>query len=355
MSAVRGGPGRVDFGHPVRVLRRGPVAVRIGLRPVAVTVALAAVAVGTGLAALGSGSYEIPLGDVAGALLGRADGRVHMVVVEWRLPRVLLGLLFGAALGASGAIFQSLTRNPLGSPDIIGFATGSYTGALVVILLTGGGYAMVAGGALAGGLATAAVVYLLAWNRGVSGFRLIIVGIAVSAMLAAANAWLILRAELDAAMSAAIWGAGSLARSSWEQVGPVLACLAVLVPLTALLAPRLGVLEMGDDTAAALGLRVERLRLALVVLGVALTALVTAAAGPISFIALAAPQLARRLTGRTGVGVGSAAAMGAALLAASDWAAQRVIAPNQLPVGVVTVCIGGGYLLWLLIREARTS
>lgn len=355
MSGTRTEDSRVDFGHPVRVLRRGPVAVRVGVRSVVVTAVLTSAAVVAGLVALGSGSYEIPLDQVAGALLGRAEGRVHMVVVEWRLPRVLLGLLFGAALGASGAIFQSLTRNPLGSPDIIGFATGAYTGALLVILVVGGGYYAVAGGALAGGLLTATVVYLLAWNQGVSGFRLIIVGIAVSAMLAAANTWLIVRAELDAAMSAAMWGAGTLARSDWEHVGPVLACLAVLVPLTAVLAPRLGVLEMGDDAAAALGLRVERLRLALVVVGVALTALVTAAAGPISFIALAAPQLARRLTGRTGVGVGSAAAMGAALLVVSDRVAQRVVAPNQLPVGVVTVCVGGGYLMWLLIREARRS
>jgi iron complex transport system permease protein len=274
-------------------------------------------------------------------------------VMQSRFPRVALAFLFGAALGVSGAIFQSLTRNPLGSPDIIGFSTGAYTGALVVILTLGGGYYRTGAGALVGGLVAAAVVYVLAYKRGVQGFRLIIVGIAVSAVLASVNTWLVVKADVSEAIAAAVWGAGTLNGLGWPQVVPVLVALAVVTPVAAALSTRLPVLAMGDDAARALGIRVEPTRLMLVILGVALTALVTAAAGPISFVALAAPQLARRLTGASSVAMVPAACMGALLLIVSDVAAQRVFAPTQLPVGVVTVCVGGAYFVWLLAREGR--
>src|SRR5690606_9242466 len=265
---------------------------------------------------------------VLDALVGAADGPVRLVVVEWRLPRALLALVLGATLGTSGAIFQSITRNPLGSPDVIGFSTGAYTGALVVILVVGGGYAGVAAGALVGGVLTAAAVYLLAYRRGVQGFRLVVVGIAVSAMLASVNQWLVVTADLETAMAAAVWGAGSLHGATWAQAAPASVLAVLLVLPLAWLAPRMALLELGDDAAAALG--------------------------PIAFGALAAPQLARRRTGAPGVRLLPAAVMGAVLLAASDLVAQRAFAPTQLPVGVVTVSLGGVYLVWLLVREART-
>lgn len=327
------------------------LALRVDVRTVAVSGLLLLLAGGVGVVALATGEYTVPIPDVLSALAEQASGRISLVVVDWRLPRVLLALLLGAALGASGAIFQSLTRNPLGSPDVIDFNTGAYTGALIVMILLGGGYAAVASGALVGGIATAAAVYLLAYTRGVQGFRLIVVGIAVASMLSSANAWLIVKAELDDAMAAAVWGAGSLNGLGWAQVGPMLACLVVLTPVTLTLGGRLATLELGDDAARALGLRVEPLRLGLIVVGVALTAMVTAAAGPIAFIALAAPQLARRLTGAAGAGVVPAAAMGALLLVLSDWTAQRAFAPTQVPVGAVTVAVGGAYLIWLLVRQ----
>src|SRR5690606_10481901 len=188
----------------------------------------------------------VPLPDVVRALLGQAEGRIHMVVVEWRLPRTALALILGAALGISGAIFQSLTRNPLGSPDIIGFDAGAYTGALIVITLLGGGYVAVAGGALAGGLVTAALVYVLAYRRGVQGFRLIIVGIGVAAMLTALNTWLLLRAQLEVAMSAAMWGAGSLNGMSLERLGYAALILLVLIPLALVMSRAMSQLELGD-------------------------------------------------------------------------------------------------------------
>ncbi|MFB8227994.1 iron-enterobactin ABC transporter permease [Cellulosimicrobium sp. NPDC055967] len=354
-SLPDGGAHRVDFGRPTRVVRGlgGRASLRLDLRTLGVCGVLLLVALAIGVVALTTGDYPLTVPQVLQALVGAADGPVHMVVVEWRLPRALMALVLGAALGASGAIFQSLTRNPLGSPDVIGFNTGAYTGALVVIMLLGGGYVGVAAGALVGGVVTAGVVYLLAYRRGVQGFRLIIVGIAVSAMLASVNQWLIIKADLETAMAAAVWGAGSLNGMTWAQAVPACVLAALLALPLLWLAPRMGLLELGDDAAAALGLRSERVRLALVIVGVALTALVTAAAGPIAFVALAAPQLARRLTGAAGVRILPAAVMGAVLLAASDLVAQRAFAPTQLPVGVVTVSVGGAYLVWLLVREAR--
>ncbi len=344
---------RLDTGRRMLVVRHRSASVRLEFRVLVVGLVLAAVAAVVAALSLSTGDFPVPLPEVLRALVGEASSQVHLVVVGWRLPRVLMALLLGGALGMSGAIFQSLTRNPLGSPDIIGFNTGAYTGALVVIILAGGGYLEVAAGALGGGLITAAIVYLLAYSRGVQGFRLIIVGIAISAMLGSVNTWLILRADLQVAMSAAVWGAGSLNGIGWQQAWPATVCTVVLGAV-ALVGARAGrLLEMGDDTAVALGVRAQRSRLIMTVLGVALTASVTAVAGPIGFIALAAPQLARRLTRTAGVSLGASALMGAALLVVSDWLAQHAIPGVALPVGVVTVSVGGLYFIWLLISEAR--
>lgn len=336
------------------VILRGPgVALRFDLRSVVICSLMAGLTVLISLWALASGDYPLSIPEVLAALFNDPDaGFSRVVVLEWRMPRVLAAVVFGAALGASGAIFQSLTRNPLASPDVIGFSTGAYTGALVVIILIGGGYLHLAAGALTGGVATAAAVYLLAWRRGVQGFRLIIVGIGMSAMLASFNTWLILTADLDVAMSASAWGAGSLNATTWQQFSLGAVLISVIFLLLVGLAPSQRQLEMGDDAARATGVRGERARLSLVVLGVALTATVTAAAGPIAFVALAAPQIARRLVRTPGVSLVPATVTGALGLAAADYTAHHLL-PQSVPVGVVTVVLGGAYLVWLLIREMR--
>ncbi|MFT4039948.1 MAG: iron chelate uptake ABC transporter family permease subunit [Thermomicrobiales bacterium] len=343
---------RVDFGVRTLVVRRRRLAMRFTLRSMVVCAALVLAVVILVMAALVTGSYQISPGQVVSALTGGETGLVHKIVVEWRLPRVTATVVFGAALGVSGAVFQSLTRNPLASPDVIGFSTGSYTGALIIMILLDGSYLQVAGGALLGGIATAMLVYVLAWRRGVQGFRFIIVGIAVSAMLTSLNTWMMLRAELDVALSAAAWGAGSLNGVSWEQVRIGGAVIAALLALAGMLSRPMQQMELGDDVAAAHGVRIGAVRLALIVVGVALTATVTAASGPIAFIALAAPQIARRLARTAGITLAPAACVGALLLGAADFVAQHV-APTPLPVGVITVMIGGGYLGWLLFFEAR--
>lgn len=337
-----------------RVLRIGGASVRWDARSALVTAVVALVVLIVGSIALTLGTTPIPLDRVIGALTGdpAADG-VRRIVVEWRLPRIVLAVLAGAALGLSGAVFQSITRNPLGSPDIIGFNTGAYTGALVAILVLGANYLGVAAGALAGGLATAAVVYVFAWRRGVQGQRLIVVGIAITAVLQAVNVWLILSSKVELAFGAASWTAGSFNEVRWPSVWPVAIALVALVPPLVVLSGRLHVLELGDDAARALGVRAESSRLIFVVLGVCFTAIVTAAVGPVAFVALAAPQIARWLSRAAGVALMPAAAVGALLVLGADVLAQRIVAPGQLPVGLVTLCLGGVYLLGLLALQAR--
>ncbi|MCK2022105.1 iron chelate uptake ABC transporter family permease subunit [Microbacterium sp. kSW2-24] len=303
------------------------------------------------LLALCLGDYPLSLPEVTAALFSD-QGFASRIVVEWRLPRIVAAIVFGAALGASGALFQTLTRNPLGSPDVIGFSTGAYTGAILVITLAGGSVITVSIGALAGGLMTALVVYMLAWRNGVQGFRLIIVGIAVTAILSSLNTYLLLRAQTEVAMTASIWGAGSLSLVGWDDVGVAIGPLAVLLVLTLLVSGPLRQLELGDDAARAHGVRTERTRLLVMVVGVALIAIVTAVSGPIAFIALAAPQIARRLTSGAGIPIGTSAMVAAFLLLAADAIAQHVV-PGSVPVGIVTVVIGGVYLVTLLVHEAR--
>ena len=331
------------------------LSLRLRVRTVAVCAALLTSAFGVAVLALGTGDVVLSPAEVLAALAGRGSPVADLVVLDLRLPRVLLALAVGAALGLSGAIFQALTRNPLGSPDVIGFNTGAFTGVLLVTVTIGNGYYPVAAGALAGGLATALAVHLLAYRRGVQGFRLIIVGIAVSAVLTSVNQWFVVTADLQAAYAASVWEQGSLNGLDWKQVPPVAASLAVLLAALAACGPRLLLLELGDEVATGLGVRVERARIAYLALGVALIAVATAAAGPVAFVALAAPQLAQRLTGSAGIALVPAASMGALLLVSSDWVAQHAFAPTQLPVGVVTVTLGGAYFAWMLTRAARTN
>ena len=326
---------------------------RLDARTAVVSSLLVAAVVVLALVALGVGDYPLSVPEVVRAMVSD-QGFASTVVTQWRMPRVVAAIAFGAALALSGALFQSLTRNPLGSPDIIGFATGSYTGAIVVLTVVGPAVVSTSFGALVGGLVTALLVYGLAWRRGVQGFRLIVVGIAVTAMRSAVNTWLLLRAQVEVAMAASIWGAGSISLVGWAQARLTLIVLVVLLPVVALLAGPLRELEMGDDLARSHGVDVERNRIAILVVGVCLTAVVTAVSGPIAFVALAAPQIARRLTRGAGLPLVGSALVGALLLLTADQAAQHLL-PGDLPVGMVTVVVGGVYLLWLLVHEARVS
>ncbi|MFT4307077.1 MAG: iron chelate uptake ABC transporter family permease subunit [Microbacterium sp.] len=253
---------------------------RVDTALVGVAIAAAVVALGLGLG-LGLGDYPVsPLAAVQ-TLIGQGTHAQWTVVVEWRMPVLIAAMSFGTLLGVSGDVFQSLTRNPLGSPDVIGFDAGSYTAVVTVVLLVGAtGYWAIAAAAITGGLLTAVVVYALAYRRGVQGFRLIVVGIAVSAMLGAINSYLITRADVNDAIAVGFWGAGTLTGVRWESLGPSLLLGGVVLIALAALSRELRQLELGDEAAVTQGVHAGRSRALLLLCGVAATAVVTAAAGP---------------------------------------------------------------------------
>ncbi|MFF7450884.1 MULTISPECIES: iron chelate uptake ABC transporter family permease subunit [unclassified Streptomyces] len=333
----------------------GGLSVRLDVRALIVVLLLLAVALAASVVLIGTGDFPIPADDVLRTLLGNGTAGQEFIVNELRLPRVLVGLLVGASLGLGGALFQAVSRNPLGSPDILGLGQGATAGALVMIVLFSGSAAEVTVGALVGGLVAGLSIYVLAWKQGVHGYRLVLVGIGVSAILTAVNGYLLTVSDIVDAARAMVWMTGSLSGRDWEQVWPLLGLCAVLVPLVLCNARGLRMMEMGDDVSHALGVRVERVRALLMVAAVLLTATATAAAGPVSFVALTAPQLARRLTRSPGPNLLPSLCMGAALLVGADWVSQKVFGADQMPVGVVTGVLGGVYLLWLLVTERKAG
>lgn len=340
-------------GAPFAVLAVGPLSVRLRRRSVivgAVLIALLAVCIA---ASLSIGGYSVPLPRMLSALVGQASPADELIVTRLRLPRVLTAALVGASLGIAGAIFQSVTRNPLGSPDVIGFDTGSATGALVAMLLLHGGIAATSVGAVAGGAATAALVFVLAARGGVAPLRLVLIGIGAGALLAAVNSLLIVRAQVYDAQSAAIWLVGNLAGRGWQNVELLVPLVAVGAVAALLLARGLTLGEFADERSLSLGLHPSRLRVGAVGVAVVLASGAVASAGPVPFIALAAPQVARRLTRSPGPSLLASGAVGAVLLVLADLAAREAFQPRQLPVGVLTGVVGGGYLIWLLAREWR--
>ncbi|SCG47054.1 iron complex transport system permease protein [Micromonospora echinaurantiaca] len=339
------------------IVLRTPGGVSLRLRPRALVVGAgcALLAAALGVLALGSGDYPMSAADVLRTLAGGGSPAEEFIVTELRLPRLVTAVCVGAALALAGAVFQSLVRNPLGSPDVLGFTQGASTGALLVVVAGGSSLALGAA-AVAGGLVTGVLVHALAWRHGLPGFRLILVGIGVTAILTGVNGYLLTRAPLMDAARAVLWLTGSLDGRGWANALPLLVALAVLVPVVFLCCgPALRMIELGDDAASALGVPVERVRLLLLGAAVLLVSLAAAAAGPVSFVALTAPHLARRLTRAPGPSLLPAMAVGAALLVGADQVAQRAFSGHQLPVGVVTGVIGGGYLVWLLATERKAG
>jgi iron complex transport system permease protein len=328
----------------------GPVALRsvvVGVVGLALTVAVAVVSIG-------HGSFTIAPGDVVDTLLGGGTPAQRLIVVDLRLPRILTALLVGAALAVSGALTQTFARNPLASPDVLGVTHGASLGAVAVIVLGAGpAIGLVPVAALAGALVTALLVYVLAWRRGVDGFRLVLVGIGVGEVVTAGVSWFLVRAEIVDATRATIWLNGSVAGAEWAQVRPLAVGLALLLPLAGATAFTLPALQFDDDIARSLGVRLQVARLAVVLTAVALAAAAVAAAGPIEFVAFVVPQIALRLCGSSRPPLVVSAVLGALLVASADLVARLAQPGRELPVGLVTAMVGAPYLLWLLIRTNR--
>lgn len=328
---------------------RQPGAARVALG----SLALIALVMALALAALGVGSGGLSLGRMFDIVSGGPPAVPgEQLILGFRLPRVLTGLFVGAALGVSGAVFQSLSRNPLGSPDLVGFTTGAASGALLHIILYGPSVVGAAAGAVIGGLLTAVTVWLLAYRRGgMSARRLVLVGIGVGAMLHAVNGLLLVKGDLDNALLANLWLSGSLNARTWTHAWLAIGAIALCMPPVCASARRLALLEMGDDLASQLGVPVARVRLTMFFCSVMLASLATGAAGPIAFVALAAPQLARRLLGGAGPSIIGSAAMGACLVIGADLLGQRQLWQLNLPIGKLTGLLGGLYLILVLLRR----
>lgn len=335
-----------------------PARSRRDTRVLVVTVATLAALLPVLVLAIAAGSSQLGLGDVVRTLIGAGTPSQELIVRELRLPRVLCGALVGAALGLAGALTQTFARNPLATPDILGVTSGAALGAVAAIVLAGGSYSVGAGAltlglpaaAAIGALGTAAVVYGLSWRSGVDSYRLILVGIGATAALTGVTSYLIARAQLTEASTAAQWLVGSLSGVSWASVWPVLVAVAVLTPIALTQSSTLSVSLLGDDVSTGLGVAVQRHRLVIVACAVLLTAAAVSAAGPIEFVAFVSPQIVRRLAGTARPPLLASAVVGALVVVGAD-TLSRTVLPGEVPVGIVTAVIGAPYLIWLLTRR----
>ena len=336
-----------------RVLRRGGVSFRVSDRAVFTVTTLVAAIFAIGIWSISAGDFPISIAEVFQSLTGNGTKSHDFIVYSLRMPRLLTGVLVGAAFGMSGAIFQSLARNPLASPDIIGFNSGAALGAVTMIIVFNAAGLLVTFGATIGGMMTAALVFLLSWQRGISPYRLVLVGIGVGFTAYAGVDFLMTRSDIFAAAQATQWLTGSLNARVWRDVYVTGIGLAVLAPIAMYLQLALNRLEMGEELAAALGIRINMVRGLISLIGVLLVSLAVAAAGPIAFVALVSGPIARRLTDSSGPCLGTAALVGSLVLVSADLAGRQLFAPTQLPAGVFTAVLGAPFLLWLLATQIR--
>ena len=339
--------------HPaagILVVGRGPVTFAIRRRPAVVGAVLALLIGVAVIVSLGVGSTFIPPGDVLRSLAGQGS---HTVVVQdLRLPRITVALAVGTLLGLSGALLQSISRNPLASPDVVGVTNGAGVAATVA-MTSGAGAVWLGPTALLGGLVAAAVVFALSWRYGLAAHRFVLCGMAVALSLRALTEVVIVDADPIEGQRAQIWLAGSIGGLGYAEARTLLIPLLLLAPVLLWAGRAMDTAALDDETARGLGVRVVGRRVTLGAVAVVLAALATSQAGAVDFVALAAPQLARRLARAERPPLACAALCGALLTVVADLVARTAFAPTQLPVGVLTAALGGPYLLWLLVRRNK--
>ncbi len=303
------------------------------------------------LLSLAVGSLKLPLGEIVSTLWNRSDGVNYQILFNIRLPRILLGALVGGCFAVSGTILQGVMRNPLASPGIIGVsAGGGLAGVLVMLALPQFGFLLVPA-AFCGSLTTAFLVYLLAWKRGVSPVRLILAGVAVSAMLGAFSSTILLF-NAERAGGILDFTIGSLSARSWPQIGQVGGYMAFAFLLAFFLGGKLNILALGDEVATGLGLRVERVRFLLIGTAALLAAAAVSVAGLLGFVGLIAPHIVRMLIGSDNRFLLPASALfGALMVVSCDTVGRIVMEPSELPVGIIMALMGPPFFLWLLRRH----
>ncbi len=300
------------------------------------------------------GNTFYPPDQIVRVILGEQVPGASFAVGELRLPRAVLGVLVGVAFGMGGVTFQTMLRNPLAAPDIIGVTTGASAAAVFGIVLLGLDATPVSFLALGGAVVTALTIYLLANRGGFAGARLILIGIGVAAMMQSAISYVLSRAAAWDLQTAMQWLAGSVNGATWDRVVPLAIASVLLVPFVLAQSRALGALRLGDDTAAALGVRVTATRVTLILAVVALLAFATAASGPIAFVAFMAGPIAARILGSGASLLVPAGLVGALLVLTGDLLGQFAF-DNRYPVGVITGVLGAPYLIFLLARTNRSG
>lgn len=308
-----------------------------------------------GTVALLIGAAGLTPGQAIGGVLGLGDKGDVFVIQKLRLPRIEAAVVIGAAFGLAGALFQSTLRNPLASPDILGISTGASLGAVLGVLVLGLSGVALSGIAFAGAAVVALAIWLLAWRRGLHSIRFVLVGVGFAYLGSSLIAWALARAQEHEAAAVLTWTVGSISDVRGEQLTLVAVGTLVLSAAVAVVSRTQGPLALGDDNARGLGVHVDAARVGTLLLAVALVALATSASGPIAFVALVAPAIARRLVNDGGAALVASAVTGAALTLVADVVAQHGLLGVAAPVGVVTGLVGAPYLLWLLATNEKRS
>lgn len=346
----------------IRALRAGPISLRFNVRVLVVAVLLVLATVAAMALHVAFGGTPMAYPDVLRALLGDdSNTRIHLAVTEFRAPRMVAAVVVGACLAAAGAITQTVARNPLASPDLLGVTAGASLGAVAVLVIAGGGHAGLSGlaatvgmpvAAFAAGITSGVAVYLLSYRRGLDSYRLVLAGLGISGLAASLTTWILTLGDVTSAAQALTWMMGSLNGKDWETVQPM-ALSAVMLLLAAMFSGRwLLLTSLGEDTAVGLGARIGVIRLVVLALAVLFASVATVTAGPVAFVALASPRIARALTSTVIPSVGVSALVGAIFVLLADTLSANILAA-PLPVGVATAVVGAPFLIHLILKYQR--
>lgn len=347
---------------PIRALRLGPVSIRFRARVLLVGALLAAATIAAMALHAAFGGTPLPYENVLATLLGNApDARTHLAVTEFRAPRMVAAVLVGASLAAAGAITQTVARNPLASPDFLGVTNGASLGAVAVVVIADGGAGGLSGLAATVGMPAAAfttgilsgvAVYVLAYRRGLDSYRLVLAGLGISGLAASLTTWILTLGDVTSAAQALTWMMGSLNGKDWPTVQPMAVSAAVLLALAVCSSRWLLLTSLGDDTAVGLGTPIARVRVGMLSLAVLLASIATVTAGPVAFVALASPRIARSLAGTVIPPVGISALVGALFVLLADTVSANALSA-PLPVGVATGVVGAPFLIHLILKYQR--
>lgn len=306
------------------------------------------------ITSLSMGTVQVPPPDVLQALMGNADPMTAFVVNELRLSRVVAGLLSGAALAMAGCLMQTLARNRLATPGIIGIDNAAT--AFAVASVVGVGLSLAPSAmALAGAACATAIAFGLAGANGTRGYRFIVAGIGIGAIAGAVTQVMLSRVAIDAANAAYPWTVGSLNARSGNSVLVLAIGLAAGYAILMLISRALNTLQFSDAVAIALGTRLKATRILGLALSVLLTGLAVSVCGPVGLIALLAPELARTICRPGKVPLAASALAGATFMVAADLLGRTLFSPLEIPVGIITAIVGSPYLLWILLKPSRRS